>query len=41
MSPPWNGAGSYRRTRREWLTLAGLALLVMVTTVMVAAAFGR
>ena len=31
----------YRRTSREWLTLAGLALLVMATTVMVAAAFPR
>ncbi len=31
----------YRRTSRDWLTLAGLALIVMATTVVVVAAFAR
>ncbi|WP_181032576.1 MULTISPECIES: hypothetical protein [unclassified Arthrobacter] len=31
----------YRRTRRDWITYLGLALLALVTAVVVAAAFAR
>lgn len=31
----------YRRTRRDWITFIGLALLMVVTAVVVAAAFAR
>ena len=31
----------YRSTRRDWITLTGLALLVLATAVVVAAAFMR
>ncbi|WP_342022295.1 hypothetical protein AAE021_10570 [Arthrobacter citreus] len=31
----------YRRSRRDWMTLTGLALLAVMTAVVVAAAFAR
>ena len=31
----------YRRTRRDWITSAGLFLLLVVTALVVAVAFGR